>query len=136
MKYLKRFNESLNESDNTIILSMEDVKNLKHNLDYREKGDFMTNYDWSEDTKLHINTNYIEDSGSWNGKEVVIYGLFDECELGYVVSIDGKIEYIIGIYEPHGCSFNEKRGLVTCWGHEDIIKLWLDDSEFEREHTR
>ena len=131
MKHIRRFNEN-NEN---ISLSMEDVKNLKHNLDYRQKNDFMTNYDWSEDTKLYIK--HKEDGGNWNSKEVVVYGLYtDDVEIGYGVSIDGKIEYLIGIYEPHGCSLNVKRGLLTCWGHEQIIKLWLEDGEFEKEYTR
>ena len=131
MKHIRRFNEN-NEN---VILSMEDVKNLKHNLDYRQKNDFMTNYSWNEDTKLYIK--HKEDGGNWNNKEVVVYGLYtDDDELGYGVSIDGKIEYLIGIYEPHGCSLNVKRGLLTCWGHEQIIKLWLEGGEFEEEHTR
>jgi hypothetical protein len=119
---LKRFNEN----DNTITLSMEDVKNLKHNLG-----------SWNEDTKLIIDTKYVQGSGTWNGKEVVIYELSVEMdEFGYAVSIDGNIEYLIGIYEPHGCSLNAKRGMVTFWGHEEIIQLWLDDGEFETKHTR
>jgi hypothetical protein len=130
MKHIRKFNESVEN----MTLSMEDVRNLKHNLDYRKKGDFIENYSWDEDTKLFIK--HKESSGTWNGKEIVVYGLYTDDELGYAVSIDGKIEYLIGIYEPHGCSLNVKRGLLTCWGHEEIIKLWLEDGEFETEHTR
>ena len=130
MKHIRKFNESVEN----MTLSMEDVRNLKHNLDYRKKGDFIENYSWDEDTKLFIK--HKESSGTWNGKEIVVYGLYTDYELGYAVSIDGKIEYLIGIYEPHGCSLNVKRGLLTCWGHEEIIKLWLEDGEFETEHTR
>lgn len=69
MKHIRKFDES-NEN---IKLSMEDVKNLKHNLDYRKKNDFMTNYHWDEDTKLYIK--HKEDGANWNGKEDVVYGL-------------------------------------------------------------
>jgi len=131
MKHIRRFNEN-NEN---ISLSMEDVRNIKHNLDYRKKNDFMENYHWDEDTKLYIK--YKECSGTWNGKEVVVYGLYAlGVELGYSVSIDGKIEYLIGIYEPHGCSLEVNRGLLICWGHEQIINLWLEDGEFEEQRTR
>jgi hypothetical protein len=122
-----------NESSENMTLSMEDVRNLKHNLD-RKKGDFIENYGWDEDTKLYIKD--VLESGTWNGKEIAVCELHEEWELGYAVSIDGKIEYLIGIYEPHGCSLNVKRGLLTCWGHEQIIKLWLEDGEFEEEYTR
>lgn len=76
---------------------------------------------------------------NWNGKEVVVYDLIDGTEgyeLGYAISIDGKLEYLVSIYEPQGCSVNSKRGLFTCHGHEEIIKVWLDDGEFEEEYTR
>jgi len=54
---------------------------------------------------------------------------FIRCELGFLVFKNEEPEYIISIYEPHGSSIN-KRGLVTAWGHEEIIKLWLDDGSF------
>lgn len=130
MKHIRRFNESAERFS----LSMEDVRNLKHNLDYREKDSFMKNYGWNEDTKLEAE--HRECQGTWEGKEVAVYGLREKHELGWAVAIDGKIEYLIGIYEPYSCSINAKRGLITCIGHEEIIKLWLDDGEFESEYTR
>lgn len=130
MKHIRKFNES--KQDN--ILSMDDVKNLIHNLDHRKKNDFMRNYGWDESTKLNIG--HIEYDGTWDGKKVIIYGLYVNYEIGYAVSIDGDIKYLVGIYEPHGCSMNTKRGLLTFWGHEQIIRLWLDDGEFEEDRTR
>lgn len=73
----------------------------------------------------------------WNGKTIQVYDLLtDRSDLGYAILVDGKVEYLIGIYEPHGCSVNAKRGLVTAHGHEEIIKVWLDDGEFEETRTR
>lgn len=134
MKHIKKFNESKMEK---IILTMDDVRKLKHNLNYGSKPDsFMDNYDLDESDTLTAIKGYGE-SQTWNGKEVLIYDLYKNGEeLGYAILIDGKVEYLIGIYEPHGCSLNAKRGLVTAHGHEEIIQLWLDDGEFELTYTR
>ena len=123
-------------------LSMEDVRHLKHNLDYKEKNDFMENYGWDEDEKLIVEHEHSIET--WCEKEISIYGLFTSyknypnslSDLGYAVIIDGKLEYLISIYEPMGYKMNENRGLITFWGHENIIHLWLDNGEFEKYHTR
>jgi hypothetical protein len=135
MKHLKKFNESQNES---ITLTMDDVRKLKHNLNYGNDPDsFMRNYGWNEDDTLTAHHNWYLAPQTWNGKEVLIYDLYNQNgELGYAILIDGKVEYLIGIYEPHGCDLNTKRGVVTVHGHEEIIKLWLDDGEFEETYTR
>ncbi len=136
MKHIRRFNESQNEE---ITLTMDDVRKLKHNLGYdNDPNSFMDNYGWDEgDTLTVVKGQGGSEPQKWNGKEVLIYNLYhDRSELGYAILIDGKIEYLIGIYEPHGCSLNTKRGLVTAHGHEEIIKLWLDDGEFEETYTR
>jgi hypothetical protein len=141
MKYLKKIFEA--EKSNDIILTMSDVRNLKHNLGYGEETDsFMKNYGWKEDKTLVAMPGWSgKDSQEWDGHKVEIYNLYSKneryiSELGYAILIDGKVEYLIGIYEPHGASLNAKRGLITVHGHEEIIKLWLDDGEFERTHTR
>jgi hypothetical protein len=140
MKHIRRFNESQNEE---ITLTMDDVRKLKHNLGAGEArydndpNSFMDNYGWDEGDTLTVVKGWGgSEPQKWNGKEVLIYDLYKEGELGYAILIDGKIEYLIGIYEPHGCSLNAKRGLVTAHGHEEIIKLWLDDGEFEETYTR
>jgi len=140
MKHLKRFNESQSE----IVLTMDDVRKLKHNLGYDDNNpdSFMDNYDFDEDDTLFaVDSPFGSRSKPeiWDGKEVIIYNLYDSkyrSEFGYAISIDGNIEYLIGIYEPHGCSLNARRGLVTAHGHEEIIRLWLDNGEFERTYTR
>ena len=140
MKHLKRFNESQSE----IVLTMDDVRKLKHNLGYDNNNpdSFMDNYDFDEDDTLFaVDSPFGSRSKPeiWDGKEVIIYNLYDSkyrSEFGYAISIDGNIEYLIGIYEPHGCSLNARRGLVTAHGHEEIIRLWLDNGEFERTYTR
>jgi hypothetical protein len=138
MKNIRKF-KNFNESVENMTLSMEDVRNLGHNLG--DRGiDFMQNYGWSEDTKLYIKDEVCGET--WNGKKVVVYGYNDGDDLhydnilGYAVSIDGDIKYLIGIYEPNGCVLNDKRGLLTCWGHEEIINLWLDNGEFQSMYTR
>lgn len=139
MIHLKKFNESSNQE---IILTMNDVRGLKHNLGYRSNTDdsFMKNYSWKEDQLLVATPEYSKPQ-EWNGKQVQIYNLYTKgeryhSELGYAILIDGKVEYLLSIYEPHGCSLNAKRGVITAHGHEQIIKLWLDDGEFEEDRTR
>ena len=121
---------------------MDDVRKMKHNLGYRSNTDdsFLKNYSWGEDQLLIAMPSYGKPD-MWDGKEVKIWDLYSQGgkymnSLGYAISIDGKVEYLIGIYEPHGCDLNAKRGCVTAHGHEQIIKLWLDDAEFEETHTR
>jgi hypothetical protein len=141
MRYLKRFNES---SEDQIILTMDDVRKTKHNLGYGDKPDsFLSNYGWEETQQLVAMPSHNKPE-TWDGKEVKIFDLYAKGssermlgrEIGYAISIDGVIEYLISIYEPHGCSLNAKRGCVTSHGHEQIIKLWLDDGEFEETQTR
>lgn len=139
MKHLMKFNES--EESKSITITMADVRNMKHNLGYKRKGvedkdSFLKNYGWKEDQILYAMPDYGKPQ-IWDGKSIEIYNLYtDRSELGYAILVDGKVEYLIGIYEPHGCSLNAKRGLVTAHGHEEIIKVWLDDGEFEETHTR
>lgn len=139
MKYLKKIFEA--EESNDIILTMADVRNLKHNLGYGKAPDsFMKNYGWKEDKTLVAKKGFTKPQ-EWDGHQIEIYDLYSKderyiSELGYAVLVDGEIKYLIGIYEPHGASLNTKRGLITAHGHEEIIKLWLDDGEFERTHTR
>ena len=138
-----KFNESASEK---ITITMDDVRKMKHNLGYgKDKGgdSFLQNYSWGEDQLLIAMPGYNKPD-MWDGKEVKIWDLYSDkqgkggymSELGYAISIDGKIEYLIGIYEPHGCDLNAKRGCVTSHGHEQIIKVWLDNGEFEETHTR
>ena len=149
MKHLKKFNESSTEQ---VILTMDDVRKTKHNLGYGDKPDnFLSNYSWTETQQLvampGYDTNFrgaSSKSQTWNGKEVKIWNLYAKGssermlgrEIGYAISIDGVIEYLISIYEPHGCSLNAKRGCIMAHGHEQIITLWLDEGEFEEIHTR
>lgn len=55
-------------------------------------------------------------------------------EFGWIVFKGDDPLYVVGIYEPHGCSSN--KGVATFWGHEEIINLWLDDGEYDKMHTR
>lgn len=135
-----KFNESATPEEVTI--TMDDVRKMKHNLGYRSNTDdsFLQNYSWKEDQLLIAMPGYGKPD-MWDGKEVKIWNLYTQdgkykSELGYAILIDGKVEYLLSIYEPHGCSLNAKRGVITAHGHEQIIKLWLDDGEFEETHTR
>jgi hypothetical protein len=114
---------------------MDDVRGLNHNLGGRDI-DFMDNYDFDEDSTLTISTRpYF--SENWQDKKVEAFDLYSEDgEFGYAIKVDGKVEHLIGIYEPHGCELNSKRGLITAFGHEEIIQLWLEDGEFDEIATR
>jgi hypothetical protein len=134
MKHIRKFNESQNEE---ITLTMDDVRKLKHNLE----DSFMDKY---KDDTLIVTEN-LRAIDLWNNKSkdclVLVYDLLHKStgykdQLGYAIKIGNKVEYLISIYEPRGCSINDKRGVVTAHGHEQIIKLWLDDGEFEETYTR
>lgn len=128
MKHLRKFNESVEQD----LLTMDDVKELNHNLG----DDFMRNYDFDEDDKLEID-NREWFSGNYQGKEIKAFELYTKYgELGFAIKVDGEVEHLISIYEPHGCNFNEKRGLITVYGHEEIVHLWLEDGEFNEIATR
>ena len=136
---IKKFNNFNEAISSDVTITMDDVRKMKHNMDY-DGEDFLQNYCWEEDQILIASPSYNKPV-MWGDKEVQILDLYSKddeynIELGYAISINGNIKYLIDIDEPRGCSINVKRGLVTAHGHEDIIKLWLDDGEFERTHTR
>lgn len=146
VKDFNSFNESNTGTKPDITITMGDVRKMKHNLgdDVDDVDSFLSNYNWTEDQLLIATPGYGKPD-IWDGKNIEIYDLFGKSDnekykygwqIGYAILVDGKVEYIIGIYEPHGCSLNAKRGLVTAHGHEQIIKVWLDDGEFEETHTR
>lgn len=120
----------MNKMSNVNKLTMSDVRSLKHNLDGEEVGDFMDNYGWEEDDEIDLWDG--QDAGTWNGKKVTV----KESDVGYLVGLDDKMEYLVSIYEPHGFDLNEKRGLLIIYGHEDIVQLWLDDGEMVKTGTR
>ena len=98
------------------------------------------NYRWKEDQILVAEKGY-QKTQTWDDNSIDIYNLYTKSDkylydLGYAILVNGEVKYLIGIYEPHGCSLNPKRGLVTAHGHESIVKLWLDDGEFEENYTR
>ena len=74
----------------------------------------------------------------WNDKEVSVYHTYTNgWELGYAVEVDGDIKYLISIYEPYGCSIKQiNRDLITFYGHEEIISLWLDNGDINVIQTR
>jgi len=133
MKHLKRFNESQSEE---ITLTMDDVRKLKHNLNYGNKPDsFMSKYGWEEDDTLTAIKYGVRHS--WNGKKVLIYNLYSKYgKLGYAILVGSKIEYLIGISKPYLCDLDYQRGVVRASGYDETgkqiaIKLWLDNGEFE-----
>lgn len=142
MKHLKKFNENTtNTEDRSIELTMNDVKNIKHNLGYRNSDDFMKNYSWQEDQILTAKPSIYIKPDIYEGKKIEVFDLYTKSdkyvsELGYAILIDGNISYLIGIYEPHGCDLDMKHGLILSYGHESIVKLWLDNDEFDTINTR
>ena len=117
---------------------MNDVRGLKHNLNSRfstNPDSFLANYSWDENTILTAEDSWRKDVYNWNGKTIKIYDLRGpDYELGFAIEIDGKFEYLISIYEPHGCKY--KNGLITLWGHENIINIFLETGEIDKINTR
>lgn len=125
MKHLKRFNESVEE---------------KSTLTVREANELNQNDDdgfGEDDGVLYIQTENSWCSGTYQGQKVESHLLLrDEEPIGFAVKINGEVKHLISIYEPHGCEINEKRGLITAYGHEQVIHLWLEDGEFDGFYTR
>lgn len=133
----KKFNESENDK---ITLTMDDVRKTKHNLGWGDM-DFMKNYHWEEDKLLIAMPSHYNKQQFYGDDKISIYDLYSKdkkymSEIGYAILVNDEVKYLIGIYEPHGCKLNAKRGIVTAHGHEEIINLWLEDGEFESTHTR
>lgn len=57
-------------------------------------------------------------------------------EFGYIDISQSTIFQNVSIYEPHGCGINKNKGVVTVYGHEEIVNLWLEDGDNDRYHTR
>lgn len=136
MRIIKKFNENFMQNGSPMQITMDDVRKTKHNMDYDGQDSFLSNYGWDESTLIEVT----EPTGTfqYDGKKVEIVELStdDEPEFGYGIVINGTLSYIITIYEPHGYKFNEKRGCLTAHGHEEIIKVYLDDGEIETQYTR
>lgn len=129
MKHIKKFNESKRseKSEKSIILKPDDIKSLNHNLG---NG---SDYDFEELEASDSHHTMVDAKGAWDGKKVKVLSIY---EFGYLVLIDGEMKHLISIYEPHGCQLNSKRGLLTVYGHEEIVNLWLDNGEFNEIQTR
>lgn len=56
----------------------------------------------------------------------------DRYGLGFLVSLNDIPIYLVSIYEPHGCTYNPKHGLLTVWGHEHIAHLWITTSDMNK----
>lgn len=134
MKHIKRFNESQN--GNIVTLTKSDVDKLGYNG--KVEYELYSNFGFDDDQTLeadfsdNIHTN-------WQNNEVSIGELIDKTgqeEIGYAIKVNGHIKYLITIYEPHGCSFDNKRGYVIAYGHEEITTLSLEDGEFNTDYTR
>lgn len=110
------------------------LKILNITLIIKKKNDFLLNHRWDEDTKLYVS--FEQGCYDWNGMEIEIYLLFSKSVIGYAVIINGKLEYLVGVSESMGRTMNDTRGLLTFWGYEEIVHLWLDNGEFERIRTK
>lgn len=134
MKHLRKFNESTEQD----VLNINEIESLNHNFG----DDFIEKYEFNEDEVLDIENSWC--SGTYQGQKVESHLLLRGREpIGFAVKINGEVEHLISIYEPHGCEINEKKGLITAYGHEQIIHLWLEDhlgysgtGEFDEIYTR
>ncbi len=71
--------------------------------------------------------------GEYDGYDVFSYVDY----FVYIVQKDiNKIVDVIGIYELHSCSVNERRGIVNIVGHEESIQFFFDDHTIDHHYTR
>lgn len=79
------------------------------------------------------------DGSNWAISSLYIkreYNSHYSSEFGYIVLKDDKLAYIVSIYEPHGYGLNKEKGVLTVYGHENVLNLWLEDGTNDNYHTR
>ena len=111
-----------------VILTIDDFRKLNHNLG---SDDAFSNYDLSEISTLNFGDLIF--TSNWQGKKVEcfeLYSSFTECPFKVAIKIDGEIKHLIAIDDWVDCLYHEKRGLITAFGCDRIVQLWLDDGEF------
>lgn len=116
----------------TIELTMNDVRNLNHNLDYREKNDFIKNFGWDEDQILKIFFDDGLEIHDWKGNKIMMV----EFNTGFALLINNEIKHLISLYEPHGVQLLPEKDLCIAYGHDKIVLLWLNNNEFNSIRTR
>lgn len=116
--------------------TLDEIEHLvKSNIsfkDLRKEADYKGEHRFNE---------YIEQEFEFDGYNYTIHLLYapyqdTHFECGWIIMKDEEPAYLVFIYEPYGCYVNQKRGLLTFNGHEEIVQLWLDDGEFESNYTR
>lgn len=58
---------------------------------------------------------------------------------GFILIINNsteKVEAVFNVYEIRNVYINKERGLVSAVGHETVHYYWLDNGEYDSEHTR
>lgn len=135
MAKILKINEMKNEEKRKIEFTIDDLKDSSL-INIKRKDDFYQGtFQAAKDLKY-------AQIFEFDGDEYAICDVYLKkaehkypFEFGYVVYKNGEIEYVIGIYEPHGFNVNEKRGLISVYGHEELITLWLDNGEWDRKYT-
>ena len=138
MEKLKKFNEDFISSKDTydfrgkkytdICFDINDNPNIllinTRNIDINGKLCYMESDTYS--TKAH----------SYKLKELYIKSGHRKYYMGYVVISEDNPIAIIGIYEPHGMSYNKNFRMITVFGHEEIVNVKLPSFEYDVIHTR
>ena len=113
-------------------LSMEQVKNIRHNFDEeyetQNNENFFDNMQWDENTILSIGDKCSH--ASKDGIEYDVYELHCDYHLGYAICIDNNIKYLVYIYEPHACYLRIEKDLFECHGHSEEVSVSLDTGEY------
>ena len=124
---IKKFNEAI----------YLDIQNDTFTLDELDESVKIINFKDDDKDNFKINRRWGGKNFKFNGDDYSIYefgGAYGGC--GFVILLNEQLIYIVGIYEPHGCDLLIKKGLVTIYGHESIINLFIDDGTYNVIHTR
>ena len=113
---------------NNIVIAFEDMLKVKCNVDIND------NFEDTQ-TPFVVKTEYKE-TCTVDSNTIDVYTVAQEWELGFAIYINGSIEYLIVIYEPHGAKINKDLNAIITYGHEQIITLNLANGVFDETYTR
>lgn len=119
------------------VLTLEDIKNVKYTK-YESVEKLKKNYGLGDDIEISIDTGWVSSEFNLGDEKIFVYRFkLKNRECGFVlISENGNVLALVDIYEPHSCYINTEKNLFLCYGHEQIILLWLDEGKFEEIYTR
>ena len=113
----------MENNKNNAVIAFEDMSKVKCNVDIRyDFDDKYTPFTIDLGTKA---------SASMKKRTIDVHVASQNQEEEFVVYINGKIKYLIIIYELHGVHINTDLNAVIAYGHEQIITLNLANGVFD-----